>query len=31
MVGDAGEGAQLFELFDEPAGVLFDVRINGAG
>jgi len=31
MVGDAREGAELFQLFDEPAGVLFDVCIDGAG
>jgi hypothetical protein len=31
MIGDAREGAQLFELLDEASGVLLDVRVDGAG
>jgi len=31
VVGDAWKGTELFELFDEPSGVLLDVRVDGAG
>jgi len=31
MVRDAREGAELFELIYETPGVLFDVRVDGAG
>jgi hypothetical protein len=31
VVGDAWKGTELFELFDEPAGVLLDLSVDGAG
>jgi hypothetical protein len=31
VIGDAREGAQLFELLDEASGVLLDIRVDGAG